>query len=102
MQRGKPPTFLRQSSPKNSSGRATADTSAFYRLAPDNVNFVILVITVDDFCSACNSEACLEQCREQLASVYSVKYIGPVHSVIGWRIQRDDSSRCFADIARTH
>jgi Reverse transcriptase (RNA-dependent DNA polymerase) len=58
--------------------RATEDASMLYRLAPDNVNFIILIITVDDFCSASNSEAYLEQCREQLASVYSVKDLGQV------------------------
>jgi hypothetical protein len=73
--------------------RATADASTFYRLAPDNVNFVILVITDDDFCSASNSEAYLEQCRKQLASVYLVKDLGPVHSLIGWRIQRKRTRR---------
>jgi Reverse transcriptase (RNA-dependent DNA polymerase) len=67
--------------------RATADASNVYRLAPDNVNFVILVITLDDFCSASNSEAYLEQCREQLVCIYSVKDLSPVHSLIGWRIQ---------------
>jgi Reverse transcriptase (RNA-dependent DNA polymerase) len=66
--------------------RATADASAFYRLAPGNVNIVNLIITVDNFCSASNSEAYLEQCREQLESVYSVKDLGPVHSLICWRI----------------
>jgi Reverse transcriptase (RNA-dependent DNA polymerase) len=63
--------------------RVAADASTFYRLALDNVDFVILIITVNDFCSASNSETYLEQCREQLAIVYSVKDLGSVHSLIG-------------------
>jgi hypothetical protein len=66
MERGKPSTFLTTKLAKTLIGWgyrwSTADFSTFYRLAPDNVRFVVLVITVDDFCSARNSEAYLEQC----------------------------------------
>jgi Reverse transcriptase (RNA-dependent DNA polymerase) len=68
---------------------SAADCCAFVIKAKDGKTTLILVVTVDDFVAVCTNQIFMDKCCEHLARKYTLKNLGPVGHVLGWKVDRD-------------
>ena len=72
--------------------RLHSDPCSFIRHDPSRSElFILLIITVDDFLVISNSTALISHTKSTLLCKYSVKDLGPVSAILGWKVTQSQS-----------
>lgn len=69
--------------------RSSADACTFTLKETNTNNIIILIITVDDFLTITNKPTLLENIKKELRKKYTLKDLGPVKHILGWKVERN-------------
>ena len=70
----------------------SSESCTYHLTNPDNTSqFVFCVVTIDDFLVISNNSTLRQHVKQHIQSKYSLKDLGPVRHILGWKVHRDQT-----------